>query len=276
MRKVLLKRPKFLYETQGARNKIVMGVWASTRINNDLKTSKNKKIIKNLITALGGRFSSELEIDLSKGRSQEIFKWFLASKLYGARISSKIAAKTYREFDRRGVTTPEKILKVGWDGLVKILDDGGYVRYDFSTAAKLLEIMKDLKKDYNGDLNRLHQKAKDEPDLERLLKALGKGIGGVTTNIFLRELRTVWDKASPEPPELVKLAARNLGFIKPRKDALVALQEIWSSYKIPGKDFCDFEAALLRLAKDYCKPLRCDVCPLMVECPCKRKLRSGC
>jgi len=87
-----------------------------------------RETIAKLIAALGGKFSSELGIDLSKGKSQEIFKWFLASKLFGARIGSNIATRTYREFERRGILSPDKILKTGWDGLVKILDYGGYVR----------------------------------------------------------------------------------------------------------------------------------------------------
>ena len=117
-----------------------------------------KDTIKKLFSALGGKFSKELGIDLSEGESTEIFKWFLASKLFGARIGTNIAIKTYREFERHGVLSPERIIETGWDGLVRILDDGGYARYDFSTATKLLEIMEDLKKYYDGDLNRLYQR----------------------------------------------------------------------------------------------------------------------
>lgn len=223
-------------------------------------------ITRKLINALGGRFSSQLGIDLSGADSHQIFKWFLASKLFGARISTDIAIKTYREFDRCSVTSPEKILDTGWDGLVKILDDGGYVRYDFSTAAKLLEIMEDLKKDYDGDLNELHQKAKDEKDLENLLKDLGKGIGDVTVNIFLRELRAVWKKANPQLSDLVTLSAKHLSLIQQGKDALSSLNKFWSTHKVKGKDFCDFEAALLRLGKDYCKKYKHDVCPMKSQC----------
>jgi len=189
-----------------------------------------KKMIKKLINSIGGRFSRELGIDLSKGNSTEIFKWFLASKLFGARIGTHIAINTYKEFERCGVITPGKILQTGWDGLVGILDDGGYVRYDFSTATKLLGIMKNLKEHYGGDLNRLYKEAKDEKELEELLKGLGRGIGDVTVNIFMRELRTVW---------------------------------------VRGYDFRDFEAALVRLGKDYCKRLKCDTCPMKAECGCK-------
>ncbi len=225
-----------------------------------------KKVIEKLIAAFGGRFSKELGIDLSKGKSEEIFKWFLASKLFGARIGANIAIKTYKEFERCGVLSPERIIKTGWDGLVRILDDGGYARYDFSTATKLLEIMKDLQKNYNGDLNRLEQEARDEEGLERLLKGLGKGIGDVTVNIFLRELRLIWPKARPEPSDLVKLSARNIGIIKQNEDALEPLERVWAKYKIRGKDFCDLEAALVKLGKDYCKKLKCKGCPMETKC----------
>jgi endonuclease III len=156
---------------------------------------------------------------------------------------------------------------------VQILDDGGYARYDFSTATKLLEIMKTLIRDYDGDLNELHRKARDPRDLEVRLKALGKGIGTVTVNIFLRELRTAWPKARPEPSELVKLAAKNLRLLKGNENVLGALEQIWSDHPIPTKDFCDFEAALIRLGKDYCRPSKWEACPLETSCPCRRRPR---
>lgn len=229
------------------------------------------KLIKKLIDTFEGKFSSLLGIELSEADSGQIFRWFLASKLFGARISSNIAISTYREFEKNKVTSPEKILETCWDGLVQILDNGGYVRYDFSTATRLLSIMENLMKYYNGDLNRLHKTARDEEDLENLLKVLGKGIGDVTVNIFLRELRTVWPKARPKLSPLVKLAAERLGLIKKGVDPLNALEKIWSSKKIQGRDFCDFEAALLRLGKDFCKkskavPARCSTCPMKKEC----------
>ncbi|MBI4221426.1 MAG: hypothetical protein HY607_01910 [Planctomycetes bacterium] len=229
-----------------------------------------KDTIKKLISPLGGKFSKELGIDLSQGISTEIFKWFLASKLFGARIGTNIAIKTYREFERCGDLSPEKIVETGWDGLVRILDDGGYARYDFSTATKLLEIMADLTKYYDGNLNKLYQKARNEEELENLLKSLGKGIGDVTVNIFLRELRNVWPKARPSLSVYVELAAERLGFIKQGEEHLKTLEKVWSLNRIHGKDFCDFEAALLRLGKDFCKRRKCDACPLGTQCRCKK------
>lgn len=222
---------------------------------------------KRLIDSMGGRFSAELGIDLSGADTGRIFRWFLASKLMGARIATKTALATYREFERRGVASPEHIRKTGWDGLVEILDAGGYVRYDFSTATKLLSITDDLLRLYGGDLNVLHAKSTDPRDLEERLKGLGKGIGDVTVNIFLRELRTVWEKSRPALSPLVLLAADHLNLLKRGEVPLVALERFWTERRPMGRDFSDFEAALLRLGKDYCRSRRCPVCPMGNDCP---------
>jgi len=98
-------------------------------------------------------YSEDLGIDLSTPSGR--FSWFVASILFGARISEQIAAKTYQYFEAAGIIdTPDKIIEAGWDSLVEILDAGGYVRYDFSTATKLLEIMTVLQQNY-GSLENL-------------------------------------------------------------------------------------------------------------------------
>ena len=74
--------------------------------------------------SLGGRFSTSLGIDLDKREPREIFKWFLASILFGARIGEGIAEETYGQFERRGLLTPQRILEAGWDRLVEALDAG--------------------------------------------------------------------------------------------------------------------------------------------------------
>lgn len=214
-----------------------------------------KETIGKLVRTLGRKFSASLGIDLSQGESEEIFKWFLASILFGARISETIAVNTYKEFEKHNALTPDDILKREWEGLVRILDAGGYVRYDFKTATRLLGIMNDLKKRYDGDLNGLHRIAQNPKDLETKIKNLGKGIGDVTANIFLRELREIWEKADPLPGPLVIEGATHLdiipGELKSREKTLQRLKSIWQKNRIKGKDFVDFEAALLRLAKNY-------------------------
>ena len=59
--------------------------------------------IRTLVEQYPGRFSVELRINLSSGRSPEIFKWFLASVLFGTRISENIVKQTFRQFSSRNV-----------------------------------------------------------------------------------------------------------------------------------------------------------------------------
>ncbi len=147
-------------------------------------------------------YSEELGIDLSKPSGR--FKWFLASILFGARISEKIALRTYRNFEKNHILTPEKILNAGWDKLVRLLDEGGYVRYDFSTATKLLNIMKELKENY-GSLEGLYAQSSNTEEMKNRLMEF-KGIGEVTSQIFLRELRGVWNIDVPLSPKAAEMA----------------------------------------------------------------------
>ena len=163
------------------------------------------------IMKYGEPYSKVLGIDLAKGDSGEILKWFLASILYGKPIRESSATRTYRCFERRGVLTLDKILEMEWEGLVNILDEGGYVRYDFSTADRLLEVFGKLKEEYSGDLNLLYKRAVNSRDIEERLMSLGKGIGPTTISIFLRDMREVWPKADPTPTPLVREAMDKLG-----------------------------------------------------------------
>ena len=131
-------------------------------------------------------YSRDLGINLKSGEENEIFKWFLACLLFGKPIQQEVAKRTYFEFQKEGLLSPEKILAAGWDKLVEVLDRGHYVRYDFSTATKLLEISQELKERY-GSLKNLIKGAKNKKELAKKLQEF-KGVGLMTARIFLRDL----------------------------------------------------------------------------------------
>ena len=82
-------------------------------------------------------YSEELGINLAKCNEAVCFRWFLASLLFGARISETIAKNTYRSFVHHGLTTPQRIVEAGWDFLVfPVMREGGYVRYDGRKSRK--------------------------------------------------------------------------------------------------------------------------------------------
>jgi hypothetical protein len=211
-----------------------------------------REALKTLLEKFGRKYSEILGIKLEAASDVEVFKWFLASLLFGAPITESSVIKTYGCFLKYHALSPERILKTGWDDLVKILDEGSYTRYDFKTADKLLLVMGTLEKDYNGSLNLLHRKALDSRDLEKRLKQLGKGVGDVTVSIFLRDLRGIWKKADPRPTPLVILAATNLGIIRSQQPEkiLEELKKFWNRNQIEGFTFVNFETALLRLGKE--------------------------
>ena len=189
-------------------------------------------------------YAQELNLDLR--RAEDRFKWLLASILFAKRISAEIAKRTFRRFMEEGLDTPERILEAGWDRLVEVLDSGGYVRYDFSTASNLLEAMSRLLRVYGG-LERLHDEAEGPRDLERRLQSL-KGLGPVGVNIFLRELRGIWPKADSRPSEIALKMAGKLGLDDPRP----------------------YESALVRIHLEFCKRRRCDSCPVAEWCRGRR------
>ena len=224
--------------------------------------------LKAFVENFGQKYSEILGIDVSSGKDEEIFKWFLSSILFGSPITEKAVVKTYKCFEKYNVLTPKRILETGWDGLVKILDEGSYTRYDFKTADKLLEVMQNLKQRYGGSLTLLYNEATNQQDLGKRVKNLGKGVGDVTVSVFLRELRDVWKKANPNPTSLVVLAAEKLGIVRKEvsENVLKQLEDFWSKNKVAGKSFINLETALLRLGKDFCRKEKCAVCPVKDEC----------
>lgn len=201
--------------------------------------------LKSLLEKYGELYSEELGINLEKSSKQELFKWFLASLLFGARITEGIAKKTYKTLEKYNLLTPQNILKIGIDFLINpVMAEGGYVRYDGKTSTELLRVSKELLEKYNGDLNEVHKLAKDPRDLERRLQEF-YSVGPVTCRIFLRELRGIWEKADSKPGRFVKLAAKKLKI----PSDLAGLKKYWQKNKIRGYDFRHFEVALLRFGK---------------------------
>jgi hypothetical protein len=197
-------------------------------------------MIKNFVEKYGQPYSEMLGIDLKSSKNDEITKWLLASILYSKPIRESSATATYKIFEEHQVVTASKILEEGWDGLVTLLDEGGYARYDFSTAERLLLVFGDLHRNYNDDLNRLHASATDSKDLEKKLKGLGKGIGDTTVSIFLRDMRKVWSNANPCPSTLVRAGMKKL-----------KIGNLGKFAKANRLDIVRLETALLRLAKDF-------------------------
>ena len=95
-----------------------------------------------------------------------------------------------------------------------------------------------LKEKY-GTLERLHTESSSPADLEKRLQEF-KGVGPIGVNIFLRELRGIWEKAKPKPSPMAVATAQKIG--------------------LKLEDVERYESQLVRLNLEYCKKHRTSEC----------------
>lgn len=135
--------------------------------------------------------ATALGIEIENGQ-KELFKWFIASFLFGKRIQRDIAAEAYRIIvDKHGRDTPTKLGSCSRRALVGMLGEARYVRYDESTADRLIKLCERLDREYGGALGAIRERSEDRRELEKRL-AQFEGVGPKTVEIFMREAQKVW------------------------------------------------------------------------------------
>jgi endonuclease III len=131
--------------------------------------------------------ADDLGISVKRQDEESLFKWLLASFLFGKRIGQKIAAETWRVLvETHGRDTPRKLCHCTHAELVHMLGEGGYARYDESTAERLSLLCKTLIDDYHGRVLGILDASESRADFEGRLRRF-KGFGPVTVRIFMRE-----------------------------------------------------------------------------------------
>ena len=140
--------------------------------------------------------AADLGIQLFSKKEEELFKWFLLCLLYGKPVQQQVAERAFLTLAAARLLSPDAILHAGWDELVRLLDEAHYVRFDFSTATKLLHVSKELKERY-GSLTNLLAESKTPAELSKKLQEF-KYIGPTTARVFLREVHPIWYPSGPE------------------------------------------------------------------------------
>lgn len=202
-------------------------------------------LARKVVEVLGGRYSTELGIDVDAGDA-EVERWFLAATLFGARISARVAERTFSVLTGAGLVRIGQVRHVPSADLIGLLDAGGYARYDFRTANRLLALSELIGERYDGQAAVIGRRFGAYPGLSAALEAL-PGWGPVTIRLFLRELRGVWPGAEPPLDDRAAAAAAHLGLLGagaagPQLPALGKLA------KAAGLDLRDLENALVRLS----------------------------
>lgn len=135
--------------------------------------------------------ASELGIELKPGDDSSLFRWFVASFLMGKRIQAPIAAQAYRVIvEEEGRDTARKLQHCTSRELVAMLGRAHYVRYDETTAQRLLDLSAKLNAEYGGRITRMREASEDRPAFEKRLRAF-EGVGPKTIEIFMRDAAKV-------------------------------------------------------------------------------------
>jgi len=135
--------------------------------------------------------ASDLQIDLQGANEAALFKWLVASFLMGKRIQGAIAAQAYQIIVvQHQSDTPQKLAQCSHRQLVGLLGQARYVRYDESTAARLLALANKLISEYAGKVGNIVAASADRRAFEKRLCEFD-GIGPKTVEIFMREAAAV-------------------------------------------------------------------------------------
>ncbi len=131
--------------------------------------------------------ASDLGIELKPSDDASLFKWFIAAFLMGKRIQAPIAAQAYKVIvEQQGRDTPRKLQHCTCRELVAMLGRAHYVRYDESTAQRLLDLSAKLNAEYAGKLTRMRTLSEDRQAFEKRLGEFD-GVGPKTIEIFMRD-----------------------------------------------------------------------------------------
>lgn len=202
--------------------------------------TRTKATVEALLAERGVTYAEEAGIRL-RDTPQPLYQLLVLTHLLSARIRASTAVAAARALFAAGMRTPQRMRDATWQERVDALGEGGYRRYDESTATQLgreAELVLDA---YGGDLRRMREAAGGDPDA--LIAALREspGIGPAGADIFLREVQDVWPEFAPRLDGRALDGARRLG-LPPEPTALAAL--------VPRDRLPALAAALVRVALD--------------------------
>ncbi|WP_395593614.1 DNA methylase [Pseudomonas sp. B26140] len=137
-----------------------------------------------------GKTTTAEDLEISFGDASDevaLFKWLIASFLMGKRIQADIAAQAYRVIiEKRQRDTPRKLANCSHRELVMMLGEAHYVRYDETTATRLLALAHKLNDEYAGKVGNIVAESAVRQAFEKRLAEFD-GIGPKTVEIFMRE-----------------------------------------------------------------------------------------
>lgn len=192
-----------------------------------------------LLRRAGSTYAQEAGIRL-RNQPMPLFQLLVLCMLAGKPIDATVAAHAARELFKSGLRTPHKVRAADRRTVIAALRRAHYVRYDESSADRLVDIARAVEEQYGGDLRLLAERSmRDIAAAMTLLKDFD-GIGDTGAQIFVREVQDVWPWARSTFDDRALAAARDLGLPGDATE-LGAL--------LPGRN-AELAAALVRYSLD--------------------------
>ena len=181
----------------------------------------DRRLVRRLLRKAGPSYAEEAGIRL-RDTPMPLFQLLVLCMLASKPITATVAAHAAGELFRIGLRTPRAVLATDVGAIIDALDRAHYVRYDESSAARLIDIARTVQQRYHGDLRGLAERSRHDPRAAALLLKEFTGIGDTGASIYLREVQDVWTWARPTFDRRALAVARDIG-LPDHPDELSAL-----------------------------------------------------
>jgi endonuclease III len=192
--------------------------------------AEHKQVVRRLLDAAGTTYAAEADVRISD-KPMPLFQVLVLCMLASKPIDATIAMRAGRELFRDGLKTPKAVLAADRRTMIDAFGRAHYVRYDESSATRLVEMAQRVVDEYSGDLRGIPDRSSGDVDAAKRMLKKFKGIGDTGADIYLREVQDVWtwvrpyfDKRATRTAKILGLPGdpEKLGALAPRANARLA------------------------------------------------------
>jgi endonuclease III len=201
--------------------------------------AEQEQRVQRLLKAAGTTYAAEAGVRISD-KPMPLFQLLVLCMLASKPIDATIAMRAGHELFADGLRTPKAVLASDRRTMIRAFGRAHYVRYDESSATRLIDMAQRVSEEFAGDLREIAQRGRhDIAATKRILKQF-KGIGDTGADIFLREVQDAWTWVRPYFDKRAIAGAKKLGLpVDPAKLGALA-----------PRDNARLAAALVRASLD--------------------------
>ena len=171
---------------------------------------ERKQVVRRLLKVAGTTYAAEAGVRISD-KPMPLFQLLVLCMLASKPIGATIAMRAGHELFTDGLRTPKAVLDADRRTMIDAFGRAHYVRYDESSATRLIEIAQRVLDEYSGDLREIARRSDNKIDIAKRMLKQFKGIGDIGADIYLREVQDVWTWVRPYFDRRAARAAKALG-----------------------------------------------------------------